>query len=104
VEKQQDANYHPMTASPSSRPATTTNTAAMEEHNRESMARTTPPSPPTPLFSLHEYFEPVFDELDKLNKMLDSFIEEENDKARERKRRNDHHHQMLLLARDGGHQ
>lgn len=33
--------------------------------------------------------------LDNLNKMLDSFIEEENDKARERKRRNDHHHQML---------
>jgi hypothetical protein len=93
VEKQQDANYHPMTASPSSRPATTTNTAAMEEHNRESMART------RPLFSLHGYFEPVFDELDNLNKMLDSFIEEENDKARERKRRNDHHHQMLLLAR-----
>jgi hypothetical protein len=33
--------------------------------------------------------------LDNLNKMLDSFIEEENDKAREGKRRNDHHHQML---------
>ena len=33
--------------------------------------------------------------LDNSNKTLDSFIEEENDKARERKRRNDHHHQML---------
>jgi hypothetical protein len=75
VEQQQDANYHPMTASPSSRPATTTNTAAMgeEQHTRESIARTPPPPPTPPLFNnLHEYFQPVFDELDKLNKMLDS--------------------------------
>jgi hypothetical protein len=37
--------------------------------------------------------------LDNLNRLLDSFIEEENDKAREGKRRNDHHHQNALLAR-----
>jgi hypothetical protein len=48
-----------------------------------------PPSPPLtpPLFNLHEYFQPVFDEVDNLNKMLDSFIEVENDKAREKKKK-----------------
>jgi hypothetical protein len=46
----------------------------------------TPPLTP-PLFNnLHEYFKPVFDELDKLNKILDSHIEEENDKVREKKK------------------
>jgi len=87
-------DYHTMTATSSSSRATAaaTNTAAMlgEQHTRESIARTTPlpPSPPThPLFNnLHEYFQPVFDELDNLNKMLDSFIEEENDKVREKKK------------------
>jgi|Tabmets5t2r1_1033131.scaffolds.fasta_scaffold01930_3 hypothetical protein len=50
----------------------------MEKDISESIARTSSPSPPTPpLFNLHEYFQPVFDELDKLNKKLDSFIEEE---------------------------
>jgi hypothetical protein len=33
--------------------------------------------PPAPLFNLHEYFQPVFDEVDNLNKMLDSHIGEE---------------------------
>jgi hypothetical protein len=89
---------HAMTASSSpSRAAATaaaTNTAAMgEQHIRESIARTPlPPSPPTPpLFNnLHEYFKPVFDEVDKLNKMLDSSIEEE--KMIDEKR-NDHRYQ-----------
>jgi hypothetical protein len=82
-----------MTASPSSRPArtTTTNTAAMgEQHTTESIARTPRPQPPPtpPLFNnLHEYFQPVFDELDNLNKMLDSHIEDENDRAREKKKK-----------------
>jgi hypothetical protein len=89
VEQQHDLNnYHPMTASSSSRAsATTTNASAMgEQHTTESVPSTPLPTPP--LFNLHEYFKPVFDELDKLNKMLDSFIEEENDKAREKKNYN----------------
>jgi hypothetical protein len=97
VEQHDLNNYHTMTASSSSRAAatttTTTNTAMGEQHTRESIARTPlPPSPPTPpLFNnLHEYFKPVFDELDKLNKMLDSFIEEE--KMIDGKR-NDHRYQ-----------
>jgi hypothetical protein len=50
----------------------------MEKDISESIARTSSPSPPTPpLFNLHEYFHPVFDELDKLNKMLGYHIEEE---------------------------
>jgi hypothetical protein len=57
----------------------------MGENTRESIARTPPPL--IPLFNLHEYFQPVFDEVDNLNKMLDSFIEEENDKAREKKKK-----------------
>jgi hypothetical protein len=78
----------------SSRPAvaTTTNTA-MGEHSRESIARTSQPQPlPTPpLFNnLHEYFQPVFDELDNLNKMLDSFIEEEKMINPKRKRNDDY--------------
>ena len=43
------------------------------------------------LSDLELYFQPAFDELNKLNRLLDSLIEEENDKAIERKRRNDHH-------------
>jgi hypothetical protein len=91
VEQQQDVvDYHPTTAPSSpSRAATavTTNTAAIggEQHTRESIART----PPTPsLFNnLHEYFQPVFDELDNLNKMLDSFIEEEeNSRGKDKKK------------------
>jgi hypothetical protein len=95
-EQQQDVvDYHTMTASSSSSRAAataTTNTAAMggEQHTTESITRTPPlsqPPPTPPLFNnLHEYFQPVFDQLDKLNKMLDSFIEEENDKAREKKK------------------
>jgi hypothetical protein len=60
----------------------------------ESVERTTPP-PPIPLFNnLHEYFKPVFDEVDNLNKMLDSHIEEEKmiDRGKKRKR-NDHRYQ-----------
>jgi hypothetical protein len=60
-----------------------------EQHTRESIARTSPLLPPTPpLFnSLHEYFQPVFDELDNLNKMLDSFIEEENSRGKDKKKK-----------------
>ena len=88
MEQQQDVvDYHPMTASSRSRAATTNTTAMGEQHTRESIASTTPQPPPIPpLFNLHEYFQPVFDELDKLNKMLDSFIEEENDKSKEKKK------------------
>ena len=43
------------------------------------------------LSDLELYFQPAFDELNKLNRLLDSLIEEENNKERERKRRNDHH-------------
>jgi hypothetical protein len=41
----------------------------------ESVARTTtPPLPPPtpPLFNLHEYLQPVFDQLDELNKLTNS--------------------------------
>jgi hypothetical protein len=95
VEQQQDVvDYHAMTASSSSSmtaaTAATTNTAAMggEQHTGESIARTTPPQlPPTPLFNnLHGYFQPVFDEVDRLNKMLDSHIEEENNRGKEKKK------------------
>jgi hypothetical protein len=48
------------------------------------------PSPTPPLFNnLHEYFQPVFDELDKLNKMLDSHMEEEKIINPKRKRNDD---------------
>jgi hypothetical protein len=97
VEQQQDVvNYHPMTASLPSRAAATTNTAAIgEQRTRESIARTPPqPSPTPPLFNLHEYFQPVFDELDKLNKMLDSHMEEEEKIINpKRKRNNDDYRQ-----------
>jgi hypothetical protein len=91
VEQQQDVvDYHAMTTSSPSRTAATaaaTNTPTIgEQHTRESIARTTPPPPSTPLFNLHEYFQPVFDELDKLNKMLDSYMEEENNKSKEKKK------------------
>jgi hypothetical protein len=94
VEQQQDVvDYHSMTASSSSRAAATaatTNTAkGGEQHTRESIARTTPPQPLStrPLFNnLHEYFQPVFDQVDNLNKMLDSGIEEENDRWKEKKK------------------
>jgi hypothetical protein len=86
-------NYHTMTASSSSSRAaatTTTTNTAIGENTRESIAIPPSPQPPPtpPLFNnLHEYFQPVFDELDKLNKMLDSFIEEENGRAREKKKK-----------------
>jgi hypothetical protein len=96
VEQQQDVvDYHPMTASSPSRAAATaatTNTAmGGEQHTRESIARTPPPLPPPtpPLFNLHEYFQPVFDELDKLNRMLDSHIEEEEKMMNPKRKRND---------------
>jgi hypothetical protein len=34
----------------------------MGEHSRKSIARTLPQPPPTPLFNIHEYFQPVFDQ------------------------------------------
>jgi hypothetical protein len=43
--------------------------------------------PPAPLFNLHEYFQRVFDEVDNLNKMLDSNIEEENNRGKEKKKK-----------------
>jgi hypothetical protein len=97
VEQQQDVvDYRPMTASSSpsrAAAAATTNTAATgEQHTRESIARTPPLSqpPPTPLFNnLHEYFQPVFDQLDELNKMLDPHIEEEKIINPKRKRNDD---------------
>jgi hypothetical protein len=66
----------------------------MGENTRESIARTTPPQPqpsPTPSLSnnLHEYFQPVFDQLDELNKMLDSHMEEEKMINPKRKRNDD---------------
>jgi hypothetical protein len=45
----------------------------------------TPPLTP-PLFNLHEYFQPVFDQLNELNKLADTLNDEENDKAREKKK------------------
>jgi Protein of unknown function (DUF3891) len=89
VEQHNLNNYHTMTASSSLRAAATTTNTAMRENTRESIARTPPLPPPTPpLFNnLHEYFQPVFDELDNLNTMLDSHIEEENDRAREKKKK-----------------
>jgi hypothetical protein len=95
MEQQQDVvDYHPMTASSSSSRAAatapTTNTAAMggEQHTRESIARTLPPQPPSipSLFNLYEYFQPVFDEVDNLNKTLDSIAEEENERWKEKKK------------------
>jgi hypothetical protein len=82
VEQQQDLNYHAMTA-PSSRVAAeaATNTAVMGEHIRESIART--PPPPTRMFNIHEYFQPVFDQLEELNKLADSLID---DKWEEKKK------------------
>jgi hypothetical protein len=68
----------------------TTNTAAIgEQHTKESIARTPPPQPPSipSLFKLHEYFQPVFDEVDKLNKMLDSHIEEENNRGKKERKK-----------------
>jgi hypothetical protein len=92
--EQQRLDYHTMTASSSSRAAaaTTTNTAmGGGQQTGESIARTPPPSPPTPpLFNnLHEYFQPVFDQLDELNKMLDSHIEWEKMINPKRKRNDD---------------
>ena len=60
---------------------------AIGENTRESIARTTPQPPPTPsLFNLHEYFKPVFDQLNELNKLADSLIEGENDRGKEKKK------------------
>jgi hypothetical protein len=88
---EQDVNYHTMTASSSRAAAAPTNTA-MGENTRESIARTPPQPPPIPsLFNnLHEYFQPVFDQVDELNKMLDSHIEEEKMINPKRKRNDDY--------------
>jgi hypothetical protein len=92
VEQQQDVvDYHPMTASSPSRAAATaatTNIAAIgEQHTRESIARTPlPPLPIPPLFNLHEYFQPLFDQVDELNKRLDSIAEKENERWKEKKK------------------
>jgi hypothetical protein len=73
-----------MTASSSSRAAAATNSAIGEQHTRKSIARTPLPTPS--LLNLYEYFQPVFDQLDELNKVVDFLGEEGNDRARERKR------------------
>jgi hypothetical protein len=39
------------------------------------------------LSDLELYFQPAFDELNKLNRLLDSLIEEENNKEREKKKK-----------------
>jgi transcription elongation factor Elf1 len=62
--------------------STTTNAVAETENSGESIITRSPP-----VFNLHEYFQPVFDEVDNLNKMLDSHMEEEKDKAREKKKK-----------------
>jgi hypothetical protein len=56
----------------------------MREHNEESITRT-PPSAPT--FNICEYFQPVFDQLNELNKLKDSLIDEGDE--RKRRKRND---------------
>jgi hypothetical protein len=60
-----------------------------EQRTRESIARTPPQPLPTPpsFNNLYEYFQSVFDELDNLNKMLDSFIEEENSRGKDKKKK-----------------
>jgi hypothetical protein len=58
---------------------------AEAENSRESIITRSPPS--SPVFNLHEYFKPVFDEVDNLNKMLDSHIEEENSRGKEKKKK-----------------
>jgi hypothetical protein len=78
VEQQQDVvDYHTMTASPSrvAAAAAATNTA-MRERSRESIPKKPAQPPPTPLSNLHEYFQPVFDQVDELNKTLDSLADE----------------------------
>jgi hypothetical protein len=90
VEQQHDLNnYHTMTAPSSSRAAAATTNTAMGRDIGESVARTPPQPPPIPpLFNnLHEYFQPVFDQLDELNKLADSFIEEEeNSRGKDKKK------------------
>jgi hypothetical protein len=55
-----------------------------EQHTRESIART-PLSIPSLFNNLHEYFQPIFDQLDELNKVVDYLLgEEKNDRAREK--------------------
>jgi hypothetical protein len=56
----------------------------MREHNEESITRT-PPSAPT--FNIYEYFQPVFDQLNELNKLKDSLIDEGNDREKEEKKK-----------------
>jgi hypothetical protein len=89
MEQQQDLNYHAMTTTTTSSTAataesTTTNAVAETENSGESIITRSPPS--SPVFNLHEYFQPVFDQVDELNKMLDSFIEEENSRGKDKKK------------------
>gem|GEM_PF-6794182 len=55
----------------------------MREHIEESI--TTPPSAPT--FNIYEYFQPVFDQLNELNKLKDSLIDEGDDREKEEKKK-----------------
>jgi hypothetical protein len=91
VEQQQDLNHHAMTttsttsSTAAAAESTTTNAVAETENSGESIITRSPSS--SPVFNLHEYFQPVFDELDKLNKMLDSHMEEENDSRGKEKKK-----------------
>jgi hypothetical protein len=82
----QDLNYHAITPTSSSTRAAaeSTTTNANGEDSGESIITRTPSS--ASAFNIFEYFQLVFEELDKMNKMLDSFIEEENDKWKEKKK------------------
>jgi hypothetical protein len=82
--EQQDPNYHTMTPASSTAAASATASNVMREHNEESITRT-PPSAPT--FNIYEYFQPVFDQLNELNKLKDSLTDEGNDREKEEKKK-----------------
>ena len=73
-----------MTPGSSTAAASATTSNVMREHNEESITRT-PPSALT--FNIYEYFQPVFDQLNELNKLKDSLIDEGNDREKEEKKK-----------------
>jgi hypothetical protein len=81
--ERQDPNYHAMTSAFSTAAASATTSNVMREHIEESI--TTPPSAPT--FNIYEYFQPVFDQLNELNKLKDSLIDEGDDREKEEKKK-----------------
>jgi hypothetical protein len=90
----QDLNHHAMTtttttsSTAAAAESTTSNAVAETENSGESIITRSPPS--SPVFNIWEYFQPVFDQVDELNKRLDSIGEEENDRWKERKRNEQH--------------